>query len=666
MRIKSPNTVAAVAALLLACLTHSVHAAPQPALANSKPNILFILTDDLGYGDVGALYQNARAAAGKPAFSTPHIDALAASGLLLTDHYTSAPVCAPARASLLTGQSQGHCAIRDNQFDKAIPEGTLTVADVLHNAGYRTAAIGKWGLAGKPKDNFPAHPMRRGFDDFFGYMRHGTGHVYYHDAEHPLMDGTTDIGDKYENIYSTDLFTARAKQFITEQHQKHPDQPFFLYLAYTAVHNALHVPGNAYPAGAGLHGGLHWPLAPTPKTRNSWIHPDYADKPWTDAMKRYATMARRLDDGVGDILQLLKDLHIDNNTLIVFTSDNGPANEGGADPRLFDSWGPFDGLKRDCFEGGVREPTLAAWPGHIPAGRTSDLPCAVYDWMPTLADAASLPAPAQSDGVSILPTLLNSGTQQPHPPVYLEYFHNGKNAASADVFARKHVTGRGQQQLVRIGDFVGVRTQIKSPSDPLRLYNVKTDPHEDHNLASDSAHAPLLKQMTDLLLTSRIPDADAARPYDDAPLPAVNPAAKLTPGVKVSTYAGPFPYTPNLSTLSATATTNASAIALPTPLPNGPFALLFTGYLSVPADGTYTFSATSDGGLHLWLHDAHLLSAEHTSQQLTASIHLKAGLHPIRLAYTHGKSGTPTLSLHYSGPDLPDQSVPAAALSTSP
>lgn len=643
------------AVVLLGVVHWSGAAEPAP-----KPNVLFILADDLGYGDVGVFYQNQRAKEGKPAFITPHLDAMAANGLMLRQHYTGSPVCAPARGSLMTGQSQGMCTIRDNEFDKPLQPNILTLGAVMKEAGYHTGAIGKWGLGGHKNSDFPAHPMKRGFDEFFGFMLHGTGHVYYHDLAHPLMDGMTDVKNQYENVYSTDLFTARAKKFITDHEAQDPSHPFFLYLAYTAVHNALDVPGEAYPEGAGKNGGMQWPLQPTPKTRNSWIHPDYANKPWTDAMKRYATMARRLDDGVGDITQLLKDLGIDQNTIIIFSSDNGPANEGGADPRLFDSWGPFDGFKRDVWEGGVREPTLVEWPGHVKAGKISDLPTTFWDWMPTLAELGGVAPPAQSDGISLVPTLLSKSGQREHPFIYTEYVHNGKNAASKDVFERKHVTGRGQQQLVRIGDYVGVRIQIKSADDPLRLYNVMKDPHEDHDLSKDPSQQALLKHMADLMISARVPIADAPRPYDKALMPAVEVKKKME-GLKVSVYEGSWPWTPDFGALKASSTEETSDISMPKTTPSGAFGLQYTGYITVPADGEYDFTATSDGGLHLWIHDAHVIEEENAGgKETTVIVRLKKGAHPIRLAYRH-ISGAPALSLKYSGPSVEEQVVPAGA-----
>ena len=659
-----------VACLLSVCLCGATVGAvvppSTPQSAAHKPNVIFILADDLGYGDVGFLYQNARRAEGKPCFATPNLDHLAKGGLLLRQHYTGSPVCAPARASLLTGLSQGLCPIRDNQFDKPIPENLLTLGSMMHQAGYYTMTIGKWGLAGKADSGWPAHPMRRGFDDFFGFMLHGTGHVYYHDAKHPLMDGLNDVGDKYENVYSTDLFTARAKKYIADHQSQHPDHPFFMYLAYTAVHNALQVPGEPYPAGGGLHGGVQWPLRPTPQTRNKWIHPDYANQPWNDHMKRYATMARRLDDGVGDVMHLLADLKIDRDTLVIFSSDNGPANEGGADPRLFDSWGPFDGFKRDVFEGGVREPTIVAWPGHVPAGAVDDSLTAFWDWMPTLAEVADVPPPAQSDGISLLPNLLGKSDKRSHPYIYIEYEFSDTWAqpATEEIIAHKGKKIRGQQQLVRIGDFTGVRTQIKHADDPLRLYNLDGDQHEDHDLSKDPAHAALLAQMRDLLITARCPDPDAKRPYDDAPMPAVKVNGLVAGQLLRSDFTGKWPWTPDFSAMRPSKTDRSAGLVIPNDA-GGEFGTQFTGYITVPADGEYTFTAASDSAIHLWIHDAQVLDVEKPSagHAAVAHVRLRAGLHPFRLAYRHDQSTPPLLALNYAGPNLAEQPIPATAFS---
>lgn len=625
---------------------------PVSALAAAKPNILLILADDMGYGDVGVFFQNGRRP-NQPQFATPQLDRMAAEGRLLTQHYTGAPVCASARGSLLMGQHQGNCAIRDNQFDKAMPDNH-TLATVLKAAGYHTMAIGKWGLQGKEEDKWPGHPLRHGFDEFFGYLEHKSGHTYYHDDTHPLRDGWATVTEKYQDIYSTDLFTARAKKFIADHKVAKPGEPFFIYLAYTAIHNPLNIPGEYYPAGRGLKGGMQWPLKPTPATRNTWLHPDYtnavtAGVAWTEPMKRYATMARRLDDSIGDLLQLLRDLHIEDNTLVVFTSDNGPANEGGADPRLFDSWGKFDGLKRDCWEGGIHEPAIAWWPGRIAAKSKSGFVSGFWDWMPTFADVAGLVPPAQTDGVSLVPTLTGKGTQRDRGYAYGEYFVNMKNKVSAEVFARKGVTGRGQQQYIRIGDWAGVRTQIKDASDPIRLYNVAKDPHQDHNVASEPKNAAMVSRMTDLLLTARRPDSDAPRPYDDALLPAVAVKTVTNGVVKFAVYEGNWPWSPDFDALTPVRTGRVAGLDLSVLTRESNVGVKFSGFIEVPADGNYTFRLTSDSGAQMWIHDAHLIGDDfhRTGTEASAAIPLRAGVHPFRIFYRH-TTGKPLLKLEYT------------------
>ena len=641
---------------------------PLPAApASGKPNIILILADDMGYGDVGVFYQNSRGP-DQPHFVTPQIDRMATDGRVLTQHYTGSPVCAPARASLLLGQHQGHCPIRDNQFDKAMPDNH-TLATVLKQAGYHTVAIGKWGLQGRQEEKWPGHPLRHGFDEFFGYLEHVSGHIYYHDNKHPLRDNWETITEKYQNIYSTDLFTARAKKFIVDHEATKPSEPFFIYLAYTAIHTPLNVPGERYPSGYGIKGGMQWPLNPTPATHDTWLHPDYATavtagNPWTEPMKRYATMVRRLDDGIGDLLQLLRDLHIDENTLVVFTSDNGPANEGGSDPRLFDSWGPFDGFKRDCWEGGIHEPAIAWWPKHIPANSKSDFVSGFWDWMPTFADLAGLTPPAQSDGVSLVPALTEHGTQHDRGYAYGEYFVKSNNKASADVFARKHVTGRGQQQFVRISDWVGIRTQIKDANDPIRLYNIIKDPHQDNDLAKDPKNTALVARMTDLLVTARRPDTEAPRPYDNLLLPSTAGNSVTAGMVDYAVYEGKWPWVPDFDTLTPVREGRASGLDLSVLTRETDVGIRFSGFIGVPEDGNYTFRLTSDAGAQMWVHNAHLIDDDfkHSDTGVTASILLKAGRHPFRIFYRH-TTGKPLLKLEYAAPDATMQPIPKSMLS---
>lgn len=316
-----------------------------------RPNILLILCDDLGYRDLGALFQNSRTA-GLPKHSTPQLDALAAEGLQMRRHYCAAPVCAPSRASLLLGQHQGHANVRDNQFDKAL-ENNHTVATVMKQTGYATACVGKWGLQGSGSNpaTWPAYPTKRGFDFYFGYVRHADGHEHYpkeglYRGAKEVWDNNTEISASLDKCYTADLWTARAKSWIADHHAAHPTQPFFLFLAYDTLHAVLELPTQAYPVGGGTNGGLQWLGTPGQMINtasgaiDSWIHPDYAsatydddgntgtsEVAWPDVYKRYATSVRRIDDAVGDLKQLLQQLSIDTNTLVVFTSDNGPSIE---------------------------------------------------------------------------------------------------------------------------------------------------------------------------------------------------------------------------------------------------------------------------------------------------------------------------------------------------
>lgn len=300
-----------------------------------RPNILFILTDDLGYGDVGAFYQNQRAARhdrSVPFFSTPNLDALAHDGVMLMQHYSGAPVCAPSRASLLAGLTQGHCNVRDNQFDKALAD-SHTLATVLRQAGYATAAFGKWGLqgggeSGKEPDMaapaveraaemtpWTAYPTKRGFDYFFGYVRHKDGHFHYPKEDHrEVWEKDREVSQDLDKCYTTDLWTARAKKWITEQTAAHAGQPFFVYLAYDTPHAKLQNPPCAYPAGGGLTGGVQWTDQPHAELNTAtgavdgYMFPDYANAtwdndhdpatpevPWPDVQRRYANDVRRID-----------------------------------------------------------------------------------------------------------------------------------------------------------------------------------------------------------------------------------------------------------------------------------------------------------------------------------------------------------------------------------
>ena len=747
--MKKTTTLTTTANLATAVATASIAAAatlcaapanPQSAIQNPQskiqnpqsPNIIFILCDDLGYGDIGVFFQNARAAAGKPAHATPNLDRLAAEGAKLTDHYCAAPVSAPSRASFISGLTQGHATVRDNQFDWAVGDNH-TVATVLRQAGYATAAFGKWGLQGKgaTAPNWPAHPLNRGFDYYYGYISHGDGHEHYpkealytgggganknknnknnknkkqqtssDDSDGEATVGTKHVWDNRANVvdgldkcYTTDLFAARAKKWIIDQNKKNPAQPFFIYLAYDTPHAVLELPPCPYPAGGGLKGGLQWLGAPghmintaTGKP-DSYMYPDYASKNWPEVNKRYASSVRRIDDTVGDIMQLLKDLAIDDNTLVIFTSDNGPSKEsylekyipnGAISPQFFASFGPFDGIKRDMWEGGTRVPAIARWPGHIPPATTVAAPCAMFDWLPTFAEAAHIAAPAETDGRSLLgnltghPTPASRGSGQPGDYLYFEYYNNARtpNYSEFEQYRRNHA--RNQMQAIRQGDYLAVRVDIKNANDDFEIYNVTRDQKEVRNLAKKPEGAALQSRFKALALQSRRPQpgTDRARPYDNVLIPAVtapadakpaggttsvSSASALTPGLAWSYYEGDFPWTPATAALTPQktgATTDGPTLA-GIPLRRGQnAAIVYQGYLNAPADGDYTFEAATDTGLVMRLHEATIIDADYgykSGAKRTAKIRLQAGLHPITLTYhTNGKA-TPALTLKWLVP----------------
>ncbi|MGB8356886.1 MAG: sulfatase-like hydrolase/transferase [Chthoniobacteraceae bacterium] len=680
--------------------------------AGARPNIIFILADDLGYGDVGPFFQDLRRAKNdptQPCELTPQLDAMAAGGITLPMHYSGAPVCAPARGTLLAGVTQGHAAIRDNQFDKAL-EKNHTLATVLRQAGYATAIVGKWGMQGTkefPGDEntplaadggmnspaaWPGYPTKRGFDFFYGYVRHADGHEHYPlKQKKQVWENDREVSAGVAKCYTGDLWTARAKKWIVDQHTAHPDQPFFLYLAFDTPHAVTELPTGAYPEGGGLRGGMQWTGQPgamintakgapdsyySPQFANAtYVGPLFGDRknnpdagvsrerPWPDVCKRYATVVQRLDAQVGDVQQLLKDLHIDKNTLVVFTSDNGPSPEsylmeGENHPDFFHSFGPYDGIKRDCWEGGWHMGAIARWPGVIPENRVSQTPSQFQDWMPTMAEVAGVPAPARTDGVSLLPTLTGNGAQIPST-IYTEYFFKGKTPGY-EAFAPAHRNRpRNQMQAIRLGDYMGVRYDIKSQDDPFEIYDIPNDPQETHNIAGEKT--ALEQQMKEAVLGMRRPDASAARPYDDVAVPSVA-AAHAAPGIAWSAYEKHFPWVPKLEFLTPDKSGTGAAPDVAQLPRKSDAAMLYSGYISAPADGDYTFYLTADAGALLRIHAATVIDADFgfvPNKEYSAVIRLKAGLHPFRLYYNHNTAGNPVLGLQWSGPGIEKQPVPA-------
>lgn len=665
-----------------------------------KPNIIFILVDDFGWGDLGVLYQNQRKEAGdlsEPWQATPNLDRLANGGALLPHHYAAAPVCAPSRASLLLGVSQGHANVRDNQFDKRLADNH-TISRVLHQAGYATAAIGKWGLQGDTRysedgDEWPAHPLNRGFDYFLGYMRHRDGHEHYpkegvYRGTKEVWQNRTNITPKLDKTYTADLWTAGAKQWIMDhQEGENKEDPFFMYLAYDTPHAVLELPTQEYPDGGGLNGGLQWTGEPGHMINtasgdvDSWTHPDYAkatwdhdedpstpEVEWPEVYKRYATANRRIDSGIGDIVQLLEDLDIASNTLIVFSSDNGPSRESYLPdqyepnkPTFFESFGPFDGIKRDTWEGGVRMPTLAYWPARIPGNRVVEDPSASYDWLATFADAAGLAPPASSDGVSLLPSLTGNGTQR-DGLVYIEYFQQGTTPRYQDFIPERRGRRRGQMQVLRRGDYVGVRYNVQSADDDFEIYDVINDPGQEQNLAENPEQnaeiSALQQQMKERVLQVRMPNESAPRPYDEALIPPVEDRP-TQPGLTWQSYQRAFPWVPQVADLTPSSRGTSEGLDSEAG-DSGDHALYYQGYLDVPEDGTYTFSLTVDTKALLRIHEATVIDADYGYEAGTrraGTVRLQAGLHPIRLYYLKDSQSESTLDLQWSGPGIEQQPI---------
>jgi len=675
---------------------------PQKS-GSRKPNIIFILVDDMGWGDPGLFYQDQRKKDDLPYEMTPNLDKMGMNGAQLRDHYDAAPVCAPSRASILLGLSQGHANVRDNQFDKAL-EYNHTLGTVMQTLGYSTAAIGKWGEQGDDRwdqngSQWRGNPLNRGFDYFLGYMRHIDGHQHYpkegkYTGAKQVWRNHTDITPELDKCYTADLWTAAAKKWIMD-HEKgaNSKNPFFMYLAYDTPHAVLELPTQAYPKGRGLHGGIQWTgetghmINTASGTIDSWTNPVYANAvydddqnpstppvPWPKVYKRYATDVSRIDNCVGDIMQLLEDLHIAKNTIVVFTSDNGPSRESYLpkefkpnNPSFFRGFGPFDGIKRDSWEGGVRVPTLAYWPGHIPKGRIITSPSISYDWLATFTDAAGVPAPEESDGVSLLPEITGVG-KQIDPLIYVEYYQWGRTPKYTDFAPQHRGRKRGQMQMIRMGKYVGVRYNIKSQSENFEIYDVTKDPEEIHNLAEEPQTPEmtnfinsLQKKMKTRVLEVRRPNVSAPRPYDGVPIPSVK-ETNATNGISWKVYDGDFPWVPQVQTLNP-----ANAGTSPSPVLDMVDAqkdqiVCYQGYINIPTEGKYTFYLSTDTGAELRIHDATILDADYDYWSRVwkqGSVILQAGLHPFRLYYRRKpKILPPSLKLEWEGPHFKRQPIP--------
>lgn len=428
-----------------------------------KPNIIFVLADDLGYGDLGCY--------GQEVIQTPHIDRMAAEGMRFTRHYAGSTVCAPSRACFLTGQHTGHVHVRGNGDHQLRPSPQdRTVAEYLQEAGYHTAMIGK---ASTGCITTPEQPNAKGFDHFFGYLTHRGAHHYF--PEKLYHNGQAihyPENERHEGShYSHDLFLEDTMRYLEE----HRDGPFFLHWSMQIPHASLYAPEDWMAKYRG-----QFEEEPTEQG-----HYRSEEEPRTT----FAAMVSRMDWEVGQLMDKLQELGIAENTLVLFSSDNGAMHEGGHDRFFFDSSGPLKGGKRDLYEGGIRVPLIAWWPGRIAAGAESDHVSAFWDFLPTACDVAGIEAPEGLDGLSYLPTLLDEqDAQEQHDHLYWEFHEqNGKRA-------------------VRFGDWKAVQVRMaERPFADIELYNLAEDLAEAHDVAQD--HPEIVERARELMNTAHTPCA---------------------------------------------------------------------------------------------------------------------------------------------------------------
>ena len=424
-----------------------------------KPNIIYILADDLGYGDLSCY--------GQQRFKTPNIDRLASGGIRFTDHYAGCTVCAPSRAALMTGLHTGHCLVRGNYetgpngFGGELPlrPGDVTIAEVLKKAGYRTGLFGKWGMG---MDGTTGEPNKKGFDYAYGFLNQAYAHHYY--PEYVFRNGKKEpipenSGGK-RGVYISDRVVEEGLDFI----DRNRDKPFFLFWALVTPHAELLVPEDSLQEFKG-----RWPETPFVKNGTggggeSETFGVYASQPTPRAA--FAAMITRMDRDVGRILAKIQAAGLDENTIVIFSSDNGPHMEAGADPDFFESSGALTGRKRDLYEGGIRVPFVARWPGKIKPGSVSDRPSAFWDMLPTMADLAGAESPREIDGVSLKKTLLGSQQKEEDRYLYWEFHERGYT-----------------DQAVRHGKWKVVR---KGPLQPLELYDLENDIAEKKDVAKSN------------------------------------------------------------------------------------------------------------------------------------------------------------------------------------
>jgi arylsulfatase A len=461
------------------------------ALGQQKPNVIYIYADDLGYGELGVY--------GQTKIKTPFLDAMAKEGIRFTQHYTSAPVCAPARCMLMTGVHAGHSYIRGNYElggfadnkeggQMPLPENTFTIAKLMKNAGYQTALVGKWGLG---MSNSTGNPNQQGFDYAYGFLDQKQAHNLYpthlwENGKWDTLRNSYQLVHEYQNkklaLDSIDFEKFKGKDYAATKMmekalgfiEKNKAKPFFLYLPLPLPHLSLQAPEEEIKAYQGkfeetIYTGQKGGYVPTKYPRAT-----------------YAAMISYLDKQVGRVMATLKKLQIDENTLVIFSSDNGATFDvGGVDTEFFNSVGGLRGRKQDLYEGGIREPMMARWPAKIKAGRLSNHPSAQFDVMATLGELTGQKIPVHTDGISFLPTLLGQ-KQKTHPFLYFEF------------------PEKSGQVAVRIGNFKGVKSQLKKNKQaPWELFDLANDPSESHDIAKN--HPEILKQMDEIVKNQHRP-----------------------------------------------------------------------------------------------------------------------------------------------------------------
>lgn len=429
-----------LAIVLFSGSLYSFNKAEKQVILPAKPNIIYIMADDLGYGEVGFT--------GQTKIKTPNIDKLAKEGMIFNQHYAGTSVCGPSRAALMTGINTAHAHVRElsawTASGKSIDLGSdeVTVASELKRAGYATAIIGKWGL---DEGNTTGNTLDHGFDYFYGYKTHMEAHHYYPEyiwinREKVFLKGN--VPAEHKGTYSNDSFTSEAIRFI----RQNKDHSFFLYLPYTIPHNEITVPEDSKKP----YENLGWPKKPM--TPGHYYHDP-------EGNTTFAGMVSRLDGYVGQIMAELKTLGIDRNTMVVFTSDNGPAFNN----EFFNASGPFRGRKLTMYEGGIRMPFAVRWPAKIKPGTVTNQPSAFWDFLPTACEIAGIQPTKEVDGISYLPTLTgNSKEQKQHDFFYWEVNET-----------------QGPLQAIRMGNWKGIARY----GQPFELYDLSADVAESNNLA---------------------------------------------------------------------------------------------------------------------------------------------------------------------------------------